>query len=55
MLHAQNQRVRELLLKGNFGLERESLRITPSGNLSHSPNPFPTQGNIVRDFSENQV
>lgn len=55
MLHAQNQRVRELLLKGNFGLERESLRITPSGNLSHSPNPFPAHGNIVRDFSENQV
>lgn len=55
MLHAENERVRELLLKGNFGLERESLRITPSGNLSHSPNPFPSHGHIVRDFSENQV
>ena len=32
MLHSNNETVRSLLLKGNFGLEKESLRITKDGN-----------------------
>ena len=55
MIHAQNNAVRPLLFQGNFGLERETLRITSDGFLAQSPNPFPCDQHIVRDFSENQV
>lgn len=55
MFHVDNQRVRELLLTGSFGLERESLRITGDGMLAKSPNPFEGSEHIVRDFSEHQV
>lgn len=55
MFHTQDERVRELLLKGNFGLERESLRVTPDGYLAQTPHPFAGNEHIVRDFSENQV
>ena len=48
-------RVRKLLLKGNFGLEKESLRITPEGRLSHTEDPFPNCPTITRDFCENQT
>ena len=40
MIHAENEAVRPLLFKGNFGLERETLRITEDGFLATSPNPF---------------
>lgn len=55
MLHADHPKIRELLLKGNFGLEKESLRIDGSGFLAHTPDPFPNEEHIVRDFCENQV
>lgn len=56
MLHIDNQRVRQLLLQGNFGLEKEALRITPDGHLSHTVHPFPADDkHIVRDFCENQT
>ena len=55
MIHAENETVRSLLFQGNFGLERETLRITEDGFLAQSPNPFPNNPHIVRDFSENQV
>lgn len=55
MLHADHPKIRELLLKGNFGLERESLRIDENGFLAHTPDPFPNEKHIVRDFCENQV
>lgn len=55
MLHSQNPAVQALLLKGNFGLEKESLRITPEGYLAHTPHPFPDDEHIVRDFGENQT
>ncbi|MGN0262008.1 MAG: hypothetical protein ACI4B9_04065 [Eggerthellaceae bacterium] len=48
-------RVRDLLLKGNFGLEKESLRVTPQGKLSHTEDPFPRCPTITRDFCENQT
>lgn len=55
MLHADHPKIRELLLQGNFGLERESLRIDEDGFLAHTPDPFPNEEHIVRDFCENQV
>lgn len=55
MLHAQNEKIRQLLLKGNFGLEKESLRIDGKGFLAHSVHPFPEDDHVVRDFCENQT
>jgi len=55
MLHIDNERIKALLFQGNFGLEKESLRITPEGNLAHSRHPFPGDSHIVRDFCENQT
>lgn len=55
MLHVDNDKVRELLLEGNFGLEKESLRITKEGNMAHTRHPFPEHKHIVRDFCENQT
>lgn len=55
MLHAERPKVRALLLKGNFGLEKESLRVDEEGFLSHTSHPFPNDDHIVRDFCENQT
>ena len=55
MFHLEDKRVRALLLEGSFGLEKESLRITPQGRMAHTPNPFPGNEHIVRDFCENQT
>ena len=55
MLHADEKIVRQLLLKGNFGLEKESLRVYPDGHMSHAPHPFSDEEHITRDFSENQT
>ncbi len=55
MLHVQDPAVRPLLLKGNFGLEKESLRVTPDGYFAHTSHPFPEDDHIVRDFCENQT
>jgi glutamate--cysteine ligase len=55
MLHPQDPAVRSLLLDGNFGLEKESLRITPDGHFAHTSHPFPDDNHIVRDFCENQT
>ena len=55
MLHSNDREVNRLLFKGNFGLEKESLRITREGYLSHTDHPFPNHAHIVRDFCENQT
>lgn len=55
MLHIDVPEVRRLLLKGNFGLEKESLRVDEVGFLSHTRHPFPGDKHIVRDFCENQT
>lgn len=55
MLHAENPEVRALLLHGNFGLEKESLRVDENGYLAHTSHPFPYNDHIVRDFCENQT
>ena len=55
MFHLKDERVSALLLTGSFGLEKESLRITPQGRMAHTPNPFPGNEHIVWDFCENQT
>lgn len=55
MLHANHPNVKNLIFEGNFGLEKESLRIDKNGYLSHTPDPFDGEEHIVRDFCENQV
>lgn len=41
-------------MEGNFGLEKESLRVTSKGNMAHTPHPF-EDPHLVRDFCENQT
>lgn len=55
MFHVENESVKSKLFLGNFGLEKESLRITPDGHMAHTPHPFPGHKHIVRDFCENQT
>lgn len=56
MLHIQDNEVRRLLLSGNFGLEKEMLRITADGHFAHTQHPFAVNDeNITRDFCENQT
>lgn len=55
MLHDQEDEVRELLLDGEIGLEKESLRITGDGHLAQTADPFVNDKHIVKDFCENQV
>lgn len=55
MLHEDDPKVRELLLRGNFGLEKESLRVDEEGFFAHTSHPFPDDDHIVRDFCENQT
>lgn len=45
----------ELFYKGKFGLERETLRVGKNGRLAQTPHPFEENGEITRDFCENQI
>jgi len=48
--------LRPYAFEGNFGLERESLRVTEAGRMAQTPHPFPPDHpRIVRDFCENQT
>lgn len=55
MLHIKDGYIREHILDGNFGLEKEGLRTCADGRISHTPHPFPGDEHIVRDFCENQT
>lgn len=44
-----------LFFKGNFGLERETLRVGSEGRLAQTPHPFGDDESITRDFCENQI
>ena len=55
MLDVRQNKVRPYALEGNFGLEREALRVTGEGRMAHTPHPFPDSPRIVRDFCENQT
>ncbi|MCD7809984.1 MAG: hypothetical protein LUH02_11630 [Erysipelotrichaceae bacterium] len=54
-LHTNNKIIKEHLLTGGFGLEKESLRVNLEGYLSHVKHPFLGNPYIDRDFCENQV
>ena len=41
--------------QGNFGLERETLRVDAQGNIAQTPHPFGDDQYITRDFCENQI
>ena len=40
---------------GNFGIERETLRVDSAGRLAQTPHPFGEDPHITRDFCENQI
>lgn len=43
------------LLDGEFGLEKESLRVNQYGTIADTPHPFGDMESITRDFSEAQL
>lgn len=45
----------DIYYSGNFGIERETLRIDSHGRLALTPHPFGNDEHITRDFCENQV
>lgn len=47
--------MKNLLYKGGFGLERETLRVDAENHLAQTPHPFGDDSNITRDFCENQL
>lgn len=47
--------IKKIMLEGNFGLEKESLRVTEGGFLSHTRHPFGEDPHMERDFCENQT
>ncbi len=56
MLDVRDPTIRPFALEGNFGLEREALRVTADGRMARTPHPFPADHpRIVRDFCENQT
>ena len=42
-------------ISGNFGIERETLRVDSRGRLAQTPHPFAYDPHITRDFCENQI
>lgn len=46
--------IKQHIETAEYGIEKESLRVTPDGRLAQTPHPF-FQSNIDRDFCENQV
>lgn len=55
MFHLQDEYIKNHLFDGEFGLEKESLRVMSDGSFSHTPHPAPGDPHIVRDFCENQI
>ena len=55
MNHFSKDLIKEYLYRGNFGLEKESLRIDENANMSHVSHPFVGNRNVDRDFCENQI
>lgn len=55
MLHVEDPVIRDYMLRGNIGLEKESFRIDTDGFIARTPHPFEGSDKIVRDFSESQT
>ncbi len=45
----------EHIFDGNFGLERETFRVTADGVPAKTPHPFPNNEYFGKDFCENQL
>lgn len=54
-LNFDNLPAKNNMYKATFGVEKENLRVTENGCLSHTKHPFHGNSNIDRDFCENQV
>lgn len=54
-LNFDNPMVQNNMYSATFGIEKESLRVTENGCLSHTKHPFHGKSNIDRYFCENQV
>ena len=50
-----DKNIQKHLAEAEFGIERESLRISSGGRLAQTKHPFGDHRNIDRDFCENQV
>ena len=50
-----DKNIQKHLSEAEFGIERESLRISSGGRLAQTKHPFGDHRNIDRDFCENQV
>lgn len=55
LLGFNNSNINRLAQTAEFGIERESLRVTSDGKLSQTKHPFFGDPHIDRDFCENQV
>ena len=55
MFNIDDNTIKSLILKGHFGLEKESLRISDDGHIVHTPHQFIDNPRISRDFCENQT
>ena len=47
MLDIRHPELRPYALEGNFGLEREALRVTGTGRMAQTPHPFPPDAQVV--------
>ncbi len=50
-----NPTIENLMLEGEFGLEKESLRVTRDGFLAKTNHPFAYEKDIDKDFCESQL
>ena len=55
LLNFNNSNINRLAQNAEFGIERESLRVTSDGRLAQTEHPFVGDPHIDRDFCENQV
>ena len=55
LLDLNNSYINRLAQNAEFGIERESLRVTADGKLAQTEHPFAGNPHIDRDFCENQV
>lgn len=53
--HNEDLLASKYIFQGEFGLEKESLRVNPQGFLAETKHPFLEYPNIERDFCENQI
>ncbi len=54
-LQQTDQRLYRSLLRGEFGIEKESMRVDESGHLAETSHPQGLGAHISRDFGEGQV